>query len=209
MSSNPFDRMPKANLDADRRRQRRALTTDELHRLIQAAQTAPERPPTRRKEAKGIRPPQRLSGAERAEVYAILAGTGLRIGELEQLTVADFRLDDPVPHIALPARVTKNGEDDTIPLRADLVDLLRRRVAGRAPTSILFEIPGDLIKRFNADCRRAGIPKRDERGPHGRHPCIEDDVRHLARPVGRRPPDRASPHAALGHQTDDVGLHRP
>ena len=34
---------------------------------------------------------------------------------------------------------------------------------GRAPTALLFEVPTDLIKRFNGDCKRAGIPKRDDR----------------------------------------------
>ena len=87
----------------------------------------------------------------------------MRLGELSQLTVVDVRLDDKVPHIDLPARVTKNGEDAIIPLRADLLDMLRRRVANLAPSSPLYPIPNDLIKRFNADCRRAGIPKRDER----------------------------------------------
>src|SRR5439155_24887196 len=28
----------------------------------------------------------------------------------------------------------------------------------------VFDVPADLIKRFNADCKRAGIPKRDDRG---------------------------------------------
>ncbi len=167
LTSNPFDRMPKANTDADRRRQRRALTPDELQRLMLSAQNAPERPAAIRLEEKGQnarRPAERLTGQERAEVYAILAGTGIRIGELSQLRVADIRLDDRIPHIDLPARVTKNGEDDTIPLRDDLVALLRRRVEGIDPASMLYPIPSDFIKRFNADCRRADIPKRDERG---------------------------------------------
>jgi integrase len=169
MAVNPFagDPIPNAKEDADRRRQRRALTSDELRRLILAARNAPERPPTRRRSGDAQnpgRPAQRLTGAERAEVYAILAGTGLRVGEFELLTVADVRLDDRPPHIDLPARITKNNEDARIPLRADLVELLRRRVAGRAPSAPLYEIPNDFIKRFNADCKRAGIPKRDERG---------------------------------------------
>jgi integrase len=169
MSVNPFagDPIPSAKEDADRRRQRRALTLDELRGLICAARNAPERPPTRRRdgnEQNAGRPAQRLTGSERGEVYAILAGTGLRIGELEQLRVADIRLADRVPHIELPARITKNSEDACIPLRSDLVALLRRRVEGRALGSPLYAIPRDFIKRFNADCRRAGIPKRDERG---------------------------------------------
>jgi integrase len=167
MASNPFARMSKANLDADRRRQRRALTPDELRRLILAAQNAPGRPETHTAEGDDRtprRPVERLTGDERGRVYAILAGTGLRVGELAELTVADVHLDARTPHIDLPARLTKNGEDATIPLRADLVELLRRRVEGRPPDAPLYRIPADFIKRFNADCKRAGIPKRDRRG---------------------------------------------
>jgi integrase len=80
------------------------------------------------------------------------------------LTVADVRLDDHTPHIDLPARLTKSGEDAMIPLRADLVEMLRPRLAERKPNELLYPIPKDLIRRFNADCRRAGIPKRDDRG---------------------------------------------
>ena len=39
--------------------------------------------------------------------------------------------------------------------------MLRRRLAGCLPTSPIFDIPRSLIIRFNGDCRRAGIPKRD------------------------------------------------
>jgi integrase len=166
MTENPFDRMPKANLDADPRRKRRALTPVELARLIDAATNAPGRPRTKQVEGDGrksLRPPERLSGHDRADLYAFLAGTGLRIGETSQLKVADLDLDGPVPVVRLRAAITKNGRDDTIPLRSDLVVSLRRRVAGRRPADRVFDVPADLIKRFHADCRRAGIARRDER----------------------------------------------
>ncbi len=163
MSANPFAKMKKANLKADRRRPRRALTADELRRLILAAQNAPEWPSVKT-DPHSRRHAQCLTGEERGQVYAILAGTGLRVGELELLTVADVRLDTRVPHLDLSARITKNSEDATIPLRADLVDLLRRRMEGRPPDAPLYLIPVNFISRFNADCKRAGIPKRDERG---------------------------------------------
>ncbi len=167
ITANPFARMPKANTDADRRRPRRALTPAELVRLVDAARKAPERPPLRPRTGNGkptARPAERLSGARRAEVYTVLAQTGLRVGELARLTVADVCLDGRVPHISLSASITKNGRDDIIPLRADLVDLLRARVEGRPAGAPLYPIPKDLIRRFHADCRRAGIPRTDDRG---------------------------------------------
>ena len=164
LTSNPFGKIPKANLDADRRRQRRAFTPEELQSLMKAAQDAPESPLTRcvNKPVQRIKPV--LSGRERAEVYAILAGTGLRVGELGKLRVADLRLDSRTPHIELSARITKNSQDDTIPLRDDLVTIFRRRVQGMSPDALVYAIPHCFLKRFDADCARAGIPKRDGRG---------------------------------------------
>jgi integrase len=167
MGENPFTRMAKASLEADPRRTRRALTFDEMRRLLEAARNAPERPPSRQDPkagAKPRRPEIRLTGPERAELYVILVGTGLRVGELAKLYVRDIRLDTKVPGIDLPAKVGKNKKRNVfLPLHSDLVELLRPRVEGRKPTDPVFNVPSSLIKRFDADCKRAGIPKRDDR----------------------------------------------
>jgi integrase len=41
--------------------------------------------------------------------------------------------------------------------------MLHRRIAGRRPANRVFVIPCDLIRRFHADCRRAGLDRRDDR----------------------------------------------
>jgi integrase len=93
-----------------------------------------------------------------------LAGTGLRVGEVKQLTVVDVRLDAVPPHVRVPAAVAKSRKEQTVPLRSDLVALMRRRLAGCKSSDGIFAIPKALVRRFNADCRRAGIPKRDPEG---------------------------------------------
>jgi integrase len=105
----------------------------------------------------------KLTGPDRAILYLVLVQTGLRVGELAQILVRDVRLDDQACHIDLPAKVGKNRREAIIPLRRDLVDALRPRLEGRAPTVVVFDVPSSLIARFNADCKRAGIPKRDDR----------------------------------------------
>jgi integrase len=171
LPSNPFGTgraaVSKADEDADPRRHRRALSPDELSRLIEAARNAPERRQTRRSEGDAQiirRAPDRLSGHDRGDLWMFLAGTGLRVGEVRQLTVADVRLDAVPPHVRVPAAVAKSRKEQSVPLRSDLVALMRRRLAGCKPTDGIFEIPGGLVRRFNADCRRAGIPKRDAEG---------------------------------------------
>ena len=105
-----------------------------------------------------------LTGNDRADLWTFLAGTGLRVGEAKRLTVTDVRLDAVPPHVRVSAAIAKSRKEQTVPLRSDLVLLMRRRLAGRKPTDGIFEIPRGLVKRFNADCRRAGIPKRDAEG---------------------------------------------
>jgi hypothetical protein len=46
-----------------------------------------------------------------------------------------------------PASV-QGREEHFIPLRAELVELLRPRNKGRPPTAPVFDVPKDLIKRF-------------------------------------------------------------
>jgi integrase len=163
LTTNPFTKMKKANVDADHRRQRRALTPSELGALIEAARNTPGRSQAKT-EGSTRRPAEVLSGHDRADLYAFLAGTGLRINEVRQLNVAYLDLDSPVPVVRLSAATTKNRREDVIPLRADLVAMLRRRIALLRPDDRVFNVPADLIRRFHADCKRAGIARRDGRG---------------------------------------------
>jgi hypothetical protein len=92
----------------------------------------------------------------------------------------------------LDAAAEKNREGNSIPLRADLVEDLREWLADKAarlqgeanapetipfliagteppltaiPSNVpLFDVPAGLLRILNRDLRKAGIPKRDERG---------------------------------------------
>src|SRR5205814_2069559 len=92
-----LDRVPKADQKADPRRTRRALTEDELKRLLVVAATRPlaDTRTVRRGKRKGeafaeLRPETvaRLErvGRERALIYKTLVLTGLRANELRTLT---------------------------------------------------------------------------------------------------------------------------
>src|SRR5262249_40524233 len=114
LSANPFKGVPKADEKADRRRQRRAMTADELVRLLDIARRRPLIDATivRRGKRKGqavadVTPEARerleAIGRERALIYKALVLTGLRKGELASLTVGQLRLDGPTPHVELDA----------------------------------------------------------------------------------------------------------
>ena len=187
---NPFDGIVKLNENTDQRRKRRAMTEDELTRLLDVARRRPvlEAATVRKCKRKGERyanlrkeTVERLErlGRERALIYKTLVLTGLRKGELASLAVGQLFLDAASPYAELEAADEKNGEGNSIPIRADLAADLRdwlaeiqgaARQAGEPiparlpPTAKVFDVPDKLSKILNRDLRLAGIPKRDDRG---------------------------------------------
>jgi integrase len=194
LNANPFRGIPKANEAADPRRRRRAMTEAELVRLLDVARRRPllDALTVRKGKRKGeayanIRPEVREQleavGQERALIYKALVLTGLRKNELASLTVAQLRLDGPIPHVELDAADEKSREGNSVVIRADLADDLRSWLAdilatlqadarrrgepipSRLPADLpVFNVPTALIRIFDRDLRAAGIPKRDDRG---------------------------------------------
>ena len=135
----PGARLAKANEKADRRRQRRALTEEELVSLLNAARRRPllEALTIRRGKHKGqprakLRPETRQElqqlGRERALIYKTMVLTGLRKGELASLTVGQTELDagrDRTAYFVLDPQDEKNGRGSEIPIRSDLAADLR------------------------------------------------------------------------------------
>jgi integrase len=190
LAVNPFDAVPKANEKADPRRQRRAMTEPELVDLLAIARERPllEALTVRKGPRKGeryadvrpeVRERLRLLGRERALIYKTVVLTGLRKGELTSLTVAQLRLDEAVPSVALDAADEKNREGNDIPLRDDLAADLRdwladklHRLQGEArlagapiparlpPDTPLFDVPNGLVKILDRDLVAAGIARR-------------------------------------------------
>ncbi|HMB05426.1 MAG TPA: hypothetical protein VKP69_17025 [Isosphaeraceae bacterium] len=77
------------NVDADRRHLRRALTPDEAARLIRAAESGPV--------------VMGMTGPDRARLYALALGTGLRASELASLTPERFDLSTDPPTATVSA----------------------------------------------------------------------------------------------------------
>lgn len=194
MLANPFERVPRLDEKTDPRRQRRAMTGEELSRLLAVARERPmidattvRKGPRRGERYANVRPEVRdrldLLGRERALIYKTLVLTGLRKGELASLTAGQVHLDDEPAFIELDAADEKNREGSTIALRPDLAEDLRGWLAGvlarmqdeardggdpipaRLPSDTpLFVVPDKLCKIMNRDLRLAGIAKRDDRG---------------------------------------------
>ncbi len=135
---NPLAKVQKVQASGKEKRVRRALTVEELKRLIAHA---PE---------------------ERALVYHAAAYTGLRRGELEQITWADVNLDNEFPRIIVRDKVSKNKKTQTIALHPDLVPKLRAKRA-ESPSLPVFDVP-QRLHLLKKDLKAAGIVYRDQKG---------------------------------------------
>ncbi len=121
-------------------RKRRALTDDEVGRLLAASQR--HRP-----------------------VYLLALLTGLRRGEITALQCGDVHLDTSPPYITVRASTTKNSSPATIFLRDDLAAALRQIIKpAYPPNRQLFHRLIPRMPWFRADLARAHIAEIDAQG---------------------------------------------
>jgi len=182
LTTNPLGELPKAE-ESEPTRKRRPLTDDEIARLLKAVQERPLRDALTIRTGKNKGKPlakvcervrRRLErlGQERSLTYKFMMLTGLRCGEAASLTVGALCLDESNPYVYVEGRHAKSGRAATLPLRADLADDLRKRVAHLAetnggevaPDTPLFNVGRNFLRTFNLDLAAAGIPKRDAQG---------------------------------------------
>lgn len=119
---------------APNKRKRRALTTDEVQRLL--AKCSPDR----------------------KLYYLIAIYTGLRVNEIRQLTWGDYQQEPP--RFELRAETTKSKRSDVIPLHPILV----RELTGKRQNSPerICTVPD--LRTVLADCEEADIPVLNDRG---------------------------------------------
>jgi integrase len=139
VEGNVLARIGKADQKGERRRVRRALSLDELGRLLA------------------------VSGRRRL-LYLTAVLTGLRRKELRHLLWSDLFLDEARPYVWLRSKTTKNKRSAILPLAPELIDALRQaRPTHLAPDTRVFRTMVQL-RTFQRDLRKAGISYRDERG---------------------------------------------
>jgi integrase len=119
--------------DATPQERRRALTEEELARLLNVAP------------------------ADRRIVYEVAVCTGYRKGELQALTVGD--LDTINKTLPLRAEFCKGRRDSRQPIPAALVEKLKALVMGKAPSDKLLHVPMNMDRFFHRDREAAGIAK--------------------------------------------------
>ncbi|NQT38435.1 MAG: tyrosine-type recombinase/integrase, partial [Planctomycetes bacterium] len=169
---NPLSHLKPGDPELDRRRERRALTPDEIERLLKATQAS-------NKTFRGF------DGNDRFVIYCVALGTGFRVSEIASLTPASFDLGE-LPIVSLVPTVSKRRKQDEQPLPPDVAELVRGYIADRKPRKRLW--PGSWKDRaadmLQIDLEAANIPYVDDSGRyadfHGnRHTYITTVCRTL------------------------------
>ncbi len=135
LANNPCQHIPKVDETRDKRVKRRALTEEELNRLISTSGT-------------------------RATFYLVAALTGLRMKEMASLTWDDVDL----PNAALLVRANngKSKRDDWIALSSAVVESLEQLRPNNARPSHKVFASSPTTRTFSADLKRAGIAEYDD-----------------------------------------------
>ena len=147
-TSTPTVMLTILNARTDQRHDRRALSPDELHRLINTTTSGPSR--------------LAMDGPTRAMLYRLAVETGLRSTELRSLTVGSFAFDTDPPSVTVGAAYSKHRREDVQPIRPELAADLRKLFAGKMPGAIAFRSAkgshlGGMIRSDLAAARAAWI----------------------------------------------------
>jgi integrase len=171
-SDDPLAHVAMLNVSIDRRHDRRPFSEIELARSLKAADAGPV--------------VRRMSGPDRAMLYAVAVYTGLRASELASLTPESFDLDAGPSTVTVLAAYSKHRREDVLPLHPSLAALLRPWLASKPAGRSVW--PGNWAKGKEAgvmlryDLEMAGISYVDESGRYGdfhalRHTFITNMVK--------------------------------
>ncbi len=129
---------------------RRPLGFDEVCRLLAVTEKAPFR--------------FGMSGFARAVLYLMGIETGLRVRELQSLTVGSFDFDSAT--VTVKPEFCKDGKKAVQLLKHKRAAQLRAFFADKLPNAKAFDMPSHYrtAKMLHADCQAANIPIVDDTG---------------------------------------------
>jgi integrase len=122
---------------------RRALSVDELRRLIDATAKVGDS--------------FELTAAERATLYRFAYATGIRPGQIRKLTAASFALESDPPTVTARAATVKRRRPHVQVLAPAIAAELRTLLANKVPTAAAFKMPDKftLARMLRVDLAKA------------------------------------------------------
>ncbi len=182
LPADPLASTKQIHQTTDIRRNRRAFSRQEVEQLVESTMSGPSVRFGR------LRMRFVLTGSDRAMLYRVMLGTGLRVAEVSSLTRRSFDLDTPDgPVVTLEAAYSKRKRRDVQPIPESLAVLLRLWIAEKVHDEPLWVLPYKPTERLlRPDLRRArarwllGISKGKPRGD-----ARESDFRKYRNSAGR------------------------
>ena len=138
------------NAATDRRHVRRALSEDQLGRLLRATQEGPT--------ICG------MAGPDRAMLYTLATGTGFRVSELRSLMPGSVALETDPPTVTVEAAYSKRRRRDTQLVPQALAAALRVWIQDKPWGEPVLAMPNKPASMMRRDLEAAGVPYRDETG---------------------------------------------
>ena len=180
--------IPKYPEASDRKLIRRAITMDEIQRLLNAA----EQGATVKLSRRGYQHEERwITGPERAMLYRLAMATGFRANELRWLKPENLRLENSPPTITVLAGYSKRGKrsgrDDVQPIRKADAEILKPWLATREPGKPVLDVPEKTARLLRRDLVVAGIPHLDRLAAVDFHALRHAYITHLANQPGMNP----------------------
>jgi len=141
---------------------RRALNFDEVRSLLVATEKAPTR--------------FGMTGHDRAVLYLLAAETGLRVRELQSLTVSSFDFEKGT--VTAKAKYCKNRRTAEQLLKNKRASQLQEFFANKMPKASAFDMPSNYrtAAMLKADLKEAKIPYEDEAGRKADFHCIRHSL---------------------------------
>ncbi len=130
LRDDPLIHLEMLNVQVDRRHDRRALSDDEVTRLLKAT-----------KEGGTV---LGMAASERLMLYVVALSTGLRASELASLNAESLRLLDDPPTVTVKAGYSKRRRRDVLPLPTDILAAVREWLATKPAGGELW--PGNWAK---------------------------------------------------------------
>ncbi len=150
----PLARLEMLNVQVDRRHDRRALSGDEVSKLLSCTLAGDV--------VLGFEP------VDRHMLYVMAMSTGLRASELASLTPESLQLDASPPTVTVQAGYSKRRRLDVLPLPTDILEIAGNWLATKSDDMRLW--PGNWASRraggkiLQVDLKAAGIPYQDAKG---------------------------------------------
>lgn len=172
LATNPLLDLEIRNAATDVRKKRRALTSEEISRLVDAA----------RQSQSSV---QGFDGEQRARLYLLSYMTGLRKNEIASLKPSHFNLAGKTATVTIEAKDSKHRKKDVLPLHPILAVLLSEWLKDYPEDMPIFPKLGNrkAYVMIRKDLESAGIPYRTKDGDAdfhaaGRHTFITELMRN-------------------------------